>query len=90
MAKEELLLQLKSAKCFEEVEKIAAENPELDAEKVWQEIQNHQSGNSAKLDLDELDNVSGGADRDWQKKVAPQPANPTVGAAPMTSASCGL
>ena len=68
MSNGELASQLKNANTFEEVKKIAADNPGIDAEKAWKEIQNHQSSKHEKLDLNELDAISGGADRDWQKE----------------------
>ncbi|MDY6391328.1 MAG: hypothetical protein SPL80_00650 [Bacilli bacterium] len=55
------------ASSLEETKQILIDYPDCDAEHVWNEIQNHRSKNSEKLDLDELDAVSGGADRDWKK-----------------------
>lgn len=49
------------------MKKITADCPDFDAEKAWKEIESHKSNKHEKLDLDELDSISGGADRDWQK-----------------------
>ena len=59
--------QLNHATSVEEVQEIIKDHPELNAEEVWQEKQRHASARSEKLDLDELDSVSGGSDRDWKK-----------------------
>ncbi|MBQ2070525.1 MAG: hypothetical protein II467_06315 [Bacilli bacterium] len=40
----------------------------MDPSKVYEEISRRKKENSQKLDLDELDAVSGGADRDWSKQ----------------------
>ena len=63
----ELREKLNNAKSLDEVKEIVKGQPGLDAEKIWAEIERHQSNKSEKLDLEELDAVSGGADRDWQK-----------------------
>ena len=52
---------------LEEVKECLSERHDLDAERVWKEIEKHHSGKNGKLDLDELDAVSGGTDRDWVK-----------------------
>lgn len=52
---------------LEEVEKLLSEHPDLDAKRVYQEIEKHRPGSSEKLDLSELEAVSGGADRNWAK-----------------------
>ena len=51
----------------DEVKEILKDRPALNAEQVWKEIENHRSNKSDKLDLKELDEVSGGYDRDWLK-----------------------
>ena len=63
----ELRERLASANSLEEVKDIAKDNPELDVKKIWAEIEKHESARSEKLDLNELDAVAGGADRDWRK-----------------------
>jgi len=67
MLNKELKERLANAKNIDEVKDIVKDNPELDAERVWQEIEKHKSAKSEKLDLEELDSVSGGSDRDWVK-----------------------
>ena len=52
---------------LEGVKELLSGRPDLDAERIWQEIEKHRSGKNEKLDLDELDSVSGGADRDWKR-----------------------
>ena len=64
---QELKERLANAKSLEEVRGIVAGNPGLDAEEIWQEVERHGSARSEKLDLNELDAVSGGA-RDWRKE----------------------
>ena len=59
--------QLKNAKSLEEVKEIIKDHPELNAEHIWKESSAHLNSASKLLDLDELDAVSGGADRDWCK-----------------------
>ena len=63
-ALKEKLLQANS---LEEAKKILSDTLDIDAEKAYEEIARHRSQNSEKLDLSELDAVSGGADRDWKK-----------------------
>ena len=67
MTKNELREKLRGAESLEEVKSALADCPDMDAERVWQEIERHVSAKSEKLDLNELDAVSGGADRDWTK-----------------------
>ena len=67
MLNDNLKEKLNDAKNLDEVKAILADSPELDAERVWKEIENHRSNKAERLDLDELDAVSGGADRDWKK-----------------------
>ena len=63
----DLKAKLVIANNVEEVRTILGANSGLDAEQVWKEIEKHRSGRSEKLDLGELDAVSGGADRSWTK-----------------------
>ena len=58
---------VQSARSFEEVEILLKDHPELDPKQVWGEVKKHRSNQSEKLDLDELEAVSGDADRDWKK-----------------------
>ena len=68
MTKKELKERLSGATSLEEVEALLKDQPELNAEQVWEEVQRHASSKSEKLDLGELDAVSGGgSDRDWTK-----------------------
>ena len=67
MLSNELKAKLNEAKSLEEVKEIVKDRPDLNAEHIWQELERHQSAESEKLDLEELEAVSGGADRDWQK-----------------------
>ena len=64
---DELKGKLNEANSLGEVKDILKDYPELDADRVYEEISRHRSVNSKKLDLDELDAVSGGADRSWTK-----------------------
>lgn len=66
--KEERIIKLNEANSLEEVEDIIKDDPELDAKRVYEEITRHRSNKAEKLDLEELDSVSGGADRDWMKQ----------------------
>ena len=59
--------KLSQAANEDEVRAILSDTPELDPKRVWKEIEAHRSNKSEKLDLNELDAVSGGADRDWKK-----------------------
>ena len=68
MLKAELREKVIHSDSLEEVKEILSGCPGLDAERVWQEVENHRSERHEKLDLDELDAVSGGADRDWKKQ----------------------
>ena len=58
--------RLNEAKSLAEVKDILKEREDINAERAWQEIENHRSNMSERLDLGELDAVSGGADRDWK------------------------
>ena len=59
--------ELSKAGSLEETKDILKGCPDVDAERVWQELDAHRSSKSEKLDLNELDAISGGADRDWTK-----------------------
>ena len=59
--------ELRNAANLEEVKDILKDRPAYEAERAWKEIERHRSETSEKLDLDELDSVSGGADRSWTK-----------------------
>ena len=63
----EIKERLKSAKSLDEVKEIVAGQEGLNAERIWQEIERHASAKNEKLDLNELDAVSGGANHDWVK-----------------------
>ena len=65
MLNNELKAKLKEAKNLEEVKELIKDHPNFNAENLWKEIEKFQNADSKKLDLDELDAVSGGADRDW-------------------------
>ena len=67
MISNELKENIIGAKSLEEVEELVKDQPNLNAETVWKEVQRHQSDKSEKLDLEELEAVSGGADRNWEK-----------------------
>ena len=67
MITKEMEQRLRAAQSREEVEEIIKGDPVLDAEKIWKELEKRQPDANEKLDLDELDSVSGGADRDWVK-----------------------
>ena len=59
--------RLRDAESLTEVQDILKGRADINAECVWQEIESHRSNKNEKLDLGELDAVSGGADRDWKK-----------------------
>lgn len=65
MADEKLMGQVMSASSLDEVKESLKDHPELNPERVWEEINKHRSSDAEKLDLNELDSVSGGKDRDW-------------------------
>lgn len=56
-----------TARSLEEVKGLLKDNLEINSEQVWSERQKRHFGKAEKLDLNELDSISGGADRDWQK-----------------------
>ena len=64
----DLKTKLRKAGSLEEVKGMLGAGSGLNADQVWKEIEKHRSSASEKLDLDELDAVSGGADRDWVKE----------------------
>ena len=63
--------ELHEAKSLEEVKNIlgVAEDDDQNlikvAEQVWKEIEDHHKEDDKELDVDELEAVSGGADRNW-------------------------
>ena len=60
--------KLLNASSLVEVKEIVKDCSELNPEKVWEEAEMRRSGKNEKLDLEELDAVSGGKwDRDWVK-----------------------
>ena len=63
----DLKMKLSKAGSLEEVKGMLGAGSGVDAEQLWREIEKHRSGQSEKLDLNELDAVSGGADRSWTK-----------------------
>ena len=67
MLDEKLEKRLYEAKSVEEVKDILKGHPELDAERIYQEIEKRHSLKAEKLDLGELDAISGGY-RDWVKE----------------------
>ena len=64
---EELKEKLTNVKSVKEVKDILKDCSDLDAEHIYQEIEHHRSLQKEKLDLNELDAVSGGSDRNWVK-----------------------
>ena len=60
----ELRARLAGARSLDETKEILNGHEGLNADRVWQEIERHRSKESDKLDMGELDAVSGGA-RDW-------------------------
>ena len=67
MKDQTLITRLAGAESLTEVQDILKGRSDIDAERAWQEIESHRSNMSERLDLEELDAVSGGADRDWKK-----------------------
>ena len=63
----ELKERLAQANSLEDVQNALLDFPDIDASQVYQELQRHRSGEAERLDLNELDAVSGGADRSWTK-----------------------
>ncbi|MDO5326250.1 MAG: hypothetical protein Q4G00_05935 [Clostridia bacterium] len=68
--KQELREKLLSAKDIEEVRAILSpETAEEEIKQVWREIEAHRPAEGLEaVDDDELEAVSGGADRDWEKE----------------------
>ena len=64
---DELSAKLVEAKSLDDVKEILKGQEGIDPERVWQEIEKRRDYSSKKLELEELDAVSGGADRDWVK-----------------------
>ena len=60
--------RLESAHSLEEVRELTKDRPEGQAERIWEELERHRSNKSERLDLDELDAVSGGSHRDWKRE----------------------
>ena len=67
MMDNDLKAKLATADSLEEVKSILGDGSGVNADQLWKEIENHRSSRSERLDLSELDAVSGGADRDWTK-----------------------
>ena len=67
MSNNELKERLLAAESLDEAKEILKDRSDIDTERAWQEIERHRSSKSELLDLNELDAVSGGADRDWAK-----------------------
>jgi len=67
MVDNELKARLLAAENADEVREILKDHPEFDAERVYGELEHYRSDRSEQLDMDELESVSGGADRDWVK-----------------------
>ena len=59
--------KLSGANSLEEVKDILSGQSSLDPERVYQELEHRRSDRSEKLDLEELDAISGGEHRDWVK-----------------------
>ena len=68
MKNAELKEKLIHSDSLDEVKGPLSECPDIDAERIRQENENHRSGKHEKLDLDELDAVSGGSGRDWKRE----------------------
>ena len=67
MISDELKAKLAKANSLQQTKEILKDHSDINAEQVWKEMEKHRSGRADKLELDELDAVSGGADRDWVK-----------------------
>ena len=67
MLDNELKEKLMGAESVEEVKELLKDHPDLNAEQIWGEIERHRFERNEELDMDELEAVSGGADRDWVK-----------------------
>ena len=60
MIRNETKQKLINAQSLEEVEELLKDEPDLDPAKVYEEISKHRHADATKLDLEELDAVSGG------------------------------
>ena len=67
MLEDKRMEKLLEASSLEEVKDVLKDRPDLDARRVYEELESHRSLRSERIDLEELDAVSGGADRDWKK-----------------------
>ena len=67
MISSETKQKLKAAETLEEVKELLKDEPGLDPVRVYEEVNKHRSLDAEKLDLEELDAIAGGADRDWVK-----------------------
>ena len=67
MDNNELKERLLQAESLEDVKDILKGEPSNVAERITKEFEAHRMDSSRKLDIDELEAVSGGADRDWTK-----------------------
>ena len=67
MVDKEIKAKLIQADSLDEVKTILNGASNSDAERVWEETKNRRLEGMEKLDLNELDAISGGADRDWVK-----------------------
>ena len=67
MSNNELKERLLAAESLDQAKEILKDRSDIDAERAWQEIENRHAAKAEKLDLEELDAVSGGADRDWRR-----------------------
>ena len=65
MIEKELKEKLFQSKSKAELKDLLAGYSSMDVDRIYEEVSRHRSDRSEKLDLDELDAVSGGADRHW-------------------------
>ena len=89
MANNELKEQLLQAESLDDVKRVLKDEPDDFADRVCKEFETHRLGDSRKLDADELDAVSGGADRDWTKDGCAATCEPNSWWAATTTASIG-
>lgn len=90
MINEEMKAKLNKAKSLDDVKDILKGFDKADPEKVWGEIERHRSAAAEKLDLNELDAVSGGEDATGSPMAAPRPAKKAAGAGAMTAACASM
>ena len=64
----DLSLGSNTAKRLKEVQGSVQDYPELDPKQLWEERMHHRSCENEELDLNELDFVAGGANRECAKK----------------------